>query len=138
MKSEQYPKLSINKSNKWAHRFFFFFSFWETSEHIGSLSIRGVQKTEELKKPLQTNQTNAKISVWFWFSFYKNLVSVSVSVSHTNTPTRPKPNQNILNINLYKKIKKDPSILVARTRVFTFLTQVRPIVNAILFILSLF
>ena len=60
------------------------------------LQIRGVHKTEKPKKPAETNQTVAKILVWFWCGL------VSVSMSHPNIPTRLKLNRNILNINLYK------------------------------------
>ena len=45
---------------------------WHSFLLTQTLAAKGVQKTEESKKLLQTDQTIAKISVWFQFSFYKN------------------------------------------------------------------
>ena len=59
------------------------------------LLLRGVQKTDEPKKPLQTDRTDAKFSVQFRFgsvsvlSYKKPIISVRFSVSISNRPNRP-------------------------------------------------
>ena len=54
------------------------------------VSGEGVQKTDKLKKPGETNQTVTKISVQFQFG--------SVLVSGLNTLNQPKPNRTYYNI----------------------------------------
>ena len=59
------------------------------------VEVRGVQKTEEPKKPIQTDRTDAKISVRFRFGSVSVLLnkkptsSVRFSVSNLNNPNRP-------------------------------------------------
>ena len=54
-------------------------SIWKWKKGSERVKSRGVQKTDKSKKPLQTNRTDAKISVrfwfgsvWFWFYYIKN------------------------------------------------------------------
>ena len=69
---------------------------FETLLNMGSLYLVGVcKKPRNKKKPLQTDRTDAKISIQFQFGsvsilLYKKLkISVRFSVANFNTPNRP-------------------------------------------------
>ena len=59
------------------------------------LTIRGVQKTDEPNKLVETDRTEFNFSIRFRFDL------ISVSVSSMYAPNRPKPNRIINNIYIY-------------------------------------